>query len=202
MACSADCGSRTSRPSWRRRCHQGRAAGRRGDARGRVRGGRVPAGQAQPGTRHQRCAGPAGRRAAAGVGRRGAAQLQGRGGRTARHRRRHGRPAEPGGRLLPCQRVRRYRPARDVPRQRRADAGGDRVRAGHRRGGQRPDRGDVDSDRHDGRLGRRGGRAGRPVRAGDRRRRTAGRDQPARRRDPAAQRGVLARRRARPRPVA
>ena len=61
------------------------------------------------------------------------------------------------------------RAAGRLPGQRRAHAGGDRVRAGRRRRGQRPDRRDVDPDRHVRRLGRGRRHAGRAVRPGGRR---------------------------------
>ena len=50
----------------------------------------------------------------------------------------------PGRRVLPRQRLRLARPAGEAPGQRRPHAGADRVRAGHRRRGQRPDRGHLD----------------------------------------------------------
>ena len=58
--------------------------------------------------------------------------------------------------VLPRQRLRHVRPARAVPEQRRAHAGGHRIGARRRRRGQRSARADVDPDRHGGRLGHRG----------------------------------------------
>ena len=88
--------------------------------------------------------------------------------RAAGHRRGDRRPRQPERRLLPRQRLRLHRSAGEVPGERRAHAGGDRVRAGRRRRGQRSDRRDVDPDRHVRRVGRRRRHARRPVRPGAR----------------------------------
>ena len=166
------------RPRGRR--GQGRAAGRRGDAGRRLRGGGGPARQAEHGARSQLAQCHRGGRAAARRGRHRHAQLPARGGRAHRDRRGGGRPAQPESRVLPCQRVRVRRAPGERPGERRVDAGPDRARAGDRRRGERPDRRHLDPHRH---VRRVDGRDRRPRRAlpgrGDRPR-AAGHDQPAR----------------------
>ncbi len=186
----------------RRGRHQGRAAAGRGHAGGRLRGRRLPAGQAEPRPRHRRAGGPAGRRAPARLGGRGAAQLPGRRVGASRHGRGDGGAPQPDGGLLPRQRVRHDGSPGDIAGQRCADAGVDRFRARRRRRGERPDRRLVDPDRHVRRLGGGGRRPRRAVRRGVDRARLPRGDEPARGRHAAPERGLRARRRVRAAPCA